>query len=796
MRTNDWRVLPGATYRLQLHEGCTLDHASEIVGYLADLGVSHVYCSPILQAAPHSTHGYDGVDPAKISAELGGRPAFDRLAIATAARGMGIVLDIVPNHLAVNVGGNAPWWDVLERGKSSRYAGWFDIDWDAPASPGQVFLPVLGADLDVVLAAGELAIETRAGAPVLCYFDARFPLAAGTAAGRVEDVVRRQHYRLASWREAAALNYRRFFDVTSLAGLRVEDEEVFDATHRLLLSLVAAGQVDGLRVDHPDGLADPQGYFDRLQRRAPGTWVVAEKILEPGESLDERWPVAGTSGYDALCDVNNVFIDPAGRDALVALFADLTGALIPWSDAVYQGKLAVIDDLFHAEFDWLSRVASRSGLGETRAALRALVACFPVYRSYLRGAESPRKEDLAAIETARAEAVARRPELGAAIAAIVNAILSSVTESSATESSATELRTRFQQTTGPVMAKGVEDTAFYRYHRLVSLNEVGGDPGRFGGTAAEFHAACSARQADWPHSMTTLSTHDTKRSEDVRARISLLAQCADEWAAVVRRWVAVNERHWPVEPDRGIEYLLYQSIVGAWPLSVDRACWYAEKASREAKERTSWIDPDPEYDAALQAFVAALYDDRFVADLAAFVRPLVWPGRVASMAQKLVQLTMPGVPDSYQGTELWDLSLVDPDNRRPVDFQARRRFLAELADLSIPDVLARVEDGLPKLLVVQRALALRRRLPAAFSPGSYQPLLCRGPAGDSVLAFGRGQATVTVVPRFALSAPLPDAQVTLPAGRWHNEFTGAAASGQVEVAALLAEFPVALLSRQ
>ncbi|MEO6712170.1 MAG: malto-oligosyltrehalose synthase [Mycobacteriales bacterium] len=789
MSTDLTRRVPGATYRLQLHEGFTLDHAAEIVDYLADLGITHIYCSPILQAAAHSPHGYDTVDHSSINAELGGREAFDRLSAAARRRGLGIVLDIVPNHMGVGDRTNRQWWDVLERGRASEYAGWFDIDWDAPACPGKVFLPVLGAALDDVVSAGELTLDSGGGEPVLRYYESAFPIAAGTAGGDVAEVAARQHYQLAFWRESASLNYRRFFDVTPLAGVRIEDQRVFEQTHALIESLIAGGQVDGLRVDHPDGLADPLGYFGTLAARNPQAWVVAEKIVEPGERLDDRWQIAGTSGYDALYDVNGVFVDPAGDAAMTDLFREMTGVTENWSDLAYDAQLQVIDQLFIAELDWLSRVAAVDlPADELRAALRELVACFPVYRSYLRTGEEPRPGDVAALAAARADAVGRRPDLAEAVGVIVDELLDTSRDS--------ELRVRFQQTTGPVMAKGVEDTAFYRYNRLVSLNEVGGDPGSFAMSVDEFHAACVARQRHWPASMTSLSTHDTKRSEDVRARISVLVQ-TPSWPGRVRDWFTNNARHWTVAPDRSMEYLLYQTVVGAWPLPLERAQEYAEKASREAKQRTSWIEPDPEYDQALQSFVAALYEDAFVVEVEQIVNAgVLSSSRFASIAQKLVQLTMPGVPDIYQGTELWDLSLVDPDNRRPVDYAERRRLLA-LATILGPDQRHGYDSqGLTKIFVVQSALAVRKRLPDVFADGDYVGLTVDGEGAEVFLAFMRGDQVITLVPRFAgrIYHPLP-ATITLPAGSWHNVFTGVTFSGTVDMETLLSPVFVALLER-
>jgi (1->4)-alpha-D-glucan 1-alpha-D-glucosylmutase len=788
---------PRSTYRLQLHAECTLDDAAAHSGYLRDLGVSHLYCSPVLQAVPGSRHGYDVVDHSRISDELGGLPAFDRLSTALGDAGLGCVVDIVPNHMDVSSPLNAQWRDVLQHGPGSRYAGWFDIDWDWPGHGGRVLLPLLGDDIDAALSRGDLHVDTKDDEPVLRHYGLVLPLAPGTETGPVDEVLARQHYLLAGWRrEATDLNYRRFFDVTSLAGVRVEDPAVFDVTHAVVLDLVAAGAVNGLRIDHPDGFADPAGYLERLHAAAGGAWVVVEKILEPGEVLPADWPVAGTTGYDALAAIGGVFVDPAGERPLTELCADVTGKPTSWTDLVHACKLRALDTNLGSELTRLVRAAMAElpATDETalRAGLRELLAGFPVYRTYLRAGETPSAADRQVLSVAGEEAVRRRPDLAPVLEALLHALTDTARPS--------ELRTRLQQTSGPVMAKGVEDTAFYRYHRLASLNEVGGDPGRFAMTVDEFHAWALRTHRHRPLTMTALSTHDTKRSEDVRARISLLAQCPLEWRATVTRWVTGNARHWAaVEPDRNAEYLLYQTLIGAWPLPAGRAVAYLEKATREAKERTSWTDGDERYDDALRSFVEALaVDEDFQAGLAGFAAPLVWPGRVASLAQKLVQLTMPGVPDVYQGSELWDLSLVDPDNRRPVDFGLRRRLLAELDNLDVEQVLARADDGLPKLLVTSRALRLRGRRPELFGPsGHYQPLAVTGPAQDHVLAFARGGGAVTVVPRLMLRLEgWDDTRVAVPDGDWRDELTGEpVAGGSRRVADLLDRFPIALLSR-
>jgi len=813
--------VPVSTYRVQLHAGFGFRDAAAVVPYLADLGVSHLYCSPYLQAAPGSTHGYDVVDHSRLNAELGGAEGFAKLIVALSAAGMGAVLEVVPNHSAVSEpeSQNAPWWDVLKHGPSSAYAGWFDIDWSSPDNRGRVLVPVLGSSVGACVEAGEIGYEANAaGGPLLRYYDHVVPVAPGTEklADDLLTLLDAQHYRLCQWRVAGEeLNYRRFFDVTTLAGVRVEDAAVFDATHRLVLDQVRDGVLDGLRIDHPDGLADPEGYLARLAEASGGSWVVVEKILEVGEELPTGWACAGTTGYDSLNRLLGVFVDPAGEAPLTTLYGELTCEPTSYAAVVNTTKHLVLDSVLAAEVNRLTEVLvalcrtdpgtrdhTRRGL---REALVEVLAAFDVYRAYVTPGEAAPASARAHVEAAAERARPRVPLRNAEVDVVRDLALGvGLAQAPADVAEMwSEFVTRFQQTCGPVMAKGVEDTAFYRYHRLDALNEVGGDPGRFGVPAAEFHEGCVAAQCDWPVSMTTLSTHDTKRSEDVRARLALLSEIPQQWGDAVIGWTAHNEHHKRAGlPDRNVEYLLYQTLVGAWPLSTERAVAYVEKASREAKAHTNWTDPDPAYDEALAGFVAAvLADAEFVAGLDGFVTGLVGPARVTSLAQKLVQLTMPGVPDVYQGSELWDLSLVDPDNRRPVDYASRRELLASLGSVPVPELLARADEGLPKLLVVSAALRMRRAHPDWFGPSAdYAPLTATGPQAGRVLAFARGGSAVTVVPRLAAGLERygwGETTVDLPPGRWHDELTGATVDGgRVRMSELLADFPVALLARQ
>jgi (1->4)-alpha-D-glucan 1-alpha-D-glucosylmutase len=767
------RGTPAATYRLQVHAGFPLQDAADVAGYLADLGVTHAYSSPLLRSAEGSTHGYDTVDHAHIDEARGGQAGFDRFVAALHEHGLGLVLDLVPNHMGNGTNAADPfvsawWWDVLQHGRDSAHAAAFDIDWEFGG--GRVRIPVLGSGDDVdklELVDGELR-----------YYDNRFPIAPGTAHGTPQEVHARQHYELVDWRRADSdLNYRRFFAINTLAGLRVEDPAVFDATHELVLGLVHDGAVDGLRIDHPDGLADPKGYLDRLAEASDNRWTVVEKILEPGEDLPESWATAGTTGYDALAEVDEVLIDPAGGPALTALDTELAGRRIDYAELVRACKREVTDGMLGSEVARLVRVVGELpgiDVAQQTEALAELLASFPVYRSYLPDGREHLDATVAAVRE-------RRPDLAAAVGAL-HSVLSQA---------GSEAATRFEQTSGPVMAKGVEDSAYYRWARFVALNEVGGDPARFGSTVEEYHTAQQRRAERYPESMTTLSTHDTKRSEDVRARLAVLAELPTEWAGLVRGWLA---RH-PLA-DRSLAHLVWQNLVGAWPLSRERAHAYVEKAAREAGTSTTWTAPVQEFEEQLHALVDAAYDDSTTnAEIDAFVTRIAPLGWSNSLTQKLLQLTMPGLPDVYQGTELWDYSLVDPDNRRPVDYALRRKLLAALDAGEIPTV---DETGAAKLLVTSRTLRARRDHPDWFA--GYEPIEVTGSAADHLVAFDRG-GVVTVATRLPARLAAEgwgDTALQLPNGPWRDLFTGARVVSDVAgiaVDTLLTRLPVALLVR-
>lgn len=879
-----------ATYRLQLHAGFTLDDAARLADYLSELGVSHLYCSPILQAAPGSTHGYDVVDPSRVNQELGGEAALYRLAQALNQNGLGLVLDIVPNHMAI-LPENPWWWDVLENGPASRFARYFDVDWDPPEArhSNVVLVPVLGDHYGRVLENRELCLDYAAGAFTIRYHDHTFPVDPRTqssllasaaersgseplvflagaferlpvelgqeAANRrareaavlrfwlnrlveeeadvrraVEQVVEEtnrdfdaldvllglQNYRLTFWRiSQRELGYRRFFDINSLIGLRVEDEQVFSESHARILEWLNAGIIQGVRIDHPDGLKDPEGYLWRLRSASPDAWLVVEKILEPGEKLPADWPVDGTSGYDFLYRVNALQVDPRGEAPLTDFYRRFTGDEEAYPELVRASKLKVMDLNLGSDVGRLTalfmQICERHrryrdyARRELREALVETAACFPVYRTYLSlpaGGEQElarepgeihyHPEDVRYVEEAIAAAIERRPDIDPALFAFLRDLLLLRLPGRLE----TELALRFQQFTGPAMAKGVEDTAFYNNFRLVSLNEVGGSPADFSLSAEDFHRSCQETAEGRPRSMLATSTHDTKRSEDVRARLNVLSERPQAWSEAVESWSELAQRYRQNgRPDRKDEYLLYQTLVSAWPIDEARTAAYMLKACREAKRHTSWINPNRDYEEAVAAFVRSLYADGHLMErIADFAEQLTLPGWINALSQILIKLTSPGIPDLFQGTELWSLSLVDPDNRRPVDFEARRRLLAELDGLTAEEIWDRAAEGLPKLWVIRQGLRLRRQRPELFSPESgYRPLEV---TGRHALGYCRGEAVVVVTPRFPAvgEEAWSETRVSLPEGSWRNLFTGdPVEGGERPLDELLARFPVCLL---
>ena len=877
---------PLASYRLQLGPELDFVGAAQLADYLAELGVSHLYVSPALQAAPGSSHGYDVVDPTRLNVELGGESGFRMLLQTLRKHELQILLDVVPNHMATRVPENRWWWDVLENGPASRMSRFFDVDWRAAERKlaHRILLPILARQYGQELASGEIVLERadgafalrvggqtlpiaprsvdallrhaaqRADSPLLeflahahgslplsteadpesierrhrhrevlrdllaraCEEDACVDRALDASVARwnadpdrLHALLERQNYRLAHWRSAAReLQYRRFVDVSDLVALRVEDPRVFAETHALVLERIAKGEIDGLRIDHVDGLRDPRGYLEWLAAAAPDAWVVVEKILTGGESLPEDWPVAGTTGYDFLWHSTGVFVDPAGEAPLTALYAELTGDTRRWSEAVCDGKRRILRDLLASDLGRIVELGAQLSerhrsfrdftRGDLERALGEIAVAWPVYRSYARSGDAaldPAAERCLA--SALGEARARAGELDAELFQFLEAILRKRLRGPLE----TELALRLQQLTAAVTAKGVEDTAGYSQPRFAALCEVGCDPGAFSVSPRELHAANARTQRRWPRTLLATSTHDAKRSEDVRARLVLLSEIPERWSAAVRRWFARASRHRSAAgPDPKLEYLLYQTLVGAWPISRERALEFATKAAREAKEHTSWHAPARDYEEALGAFVERVFgDDELMADIAAFADELAPPGRLNSLAMLLLKLASPGVPDLYQGSELWNRSLVDPDNRRPVDFELRRRLLAAARAATPEQALAGADAGLAKLFVIQRALRERRLHPERFAAHSqYAPLAAAGEKAECVFAFARS-GLVCVVPRLTLSrgAGWGDTALDLPPGRHRSVFTDELFEGGPHpLSRLLGRFPVALLSSE
>ncbi len=956
--------VPTATYRLQFHKDFRFADAQELIQYLFDLGISDVYASPIFKARAGSTHGYDVVDHGKVDPTLGGEDAFTTFSAALKARAMGLILDIVPNHMGIATTHNSWWTDVLENGPSSSYAGYFDIDWH-PVNPhleNKVLLPILEDLYGNVLEDGKLRLAYEEGPFFVYYYDTKLPIAPGTYGGilthqldrltetlgkdheqvlelqsiltaishlplrtqgdpekleerrREKEIIKRriaslcqasaearsaidlavrefngtvgdpqsfdlleglmdaQPYRLAFWRVAGEeINYRRFFDINELAAIRTETPEVFQATHQLILRFLAEGKVTGLRVDHPDGLWDPTSYFHQLQQSSHfhtnqaiasddplAVYIVAEKILAKGESLPENWAVCGTTGYDFLNQVNGIFIRRTNHRAFDKIYSDFTGSKTNFRNLVNSTKKMIMLVSLASEINALSHqldnISERNRhyrdftLNSLTFAIREVIACLSVYRTYTNASKGTVSErDQKYIEAAVQEAKKRNPRTARALFDFVGdtLLLRNLHRFGETDRPhVVECVMEFQQLTGPVMAKGVEDTAFYVYNRLVSLNEVGGDPEEFGISLEAFYGQNGFRHKHWPHSMLTLTTHDTKRSEDVRARINVLSEIPREWKSALARWRGLNASKkqtvdGELAPDCNDEYLLYQTLIGSWPAEPptpagfdefrERIALYMQKAIKEAKVHTSWVNPNEAYDQAVDHFVREILvtttDHPFIDDFSQFHPRIAYAGMVNSLAQTLLKITSPGVPDFYQGTELWDFSLVDPDNRRPIDFAKRSKFLREIKhrEQDNPKRLATelVEhwpDGRVKLYVTFGALRLRRARPEIFQDGDYLPVYAAGAVREHVCAFLRRRANswvLVAVPRFITALVRPeerllggaiwqDSALLLPddvPSHWLNIFTGesfvtthGSAKFCLPLASVFASFPVALLT--
>jgi len=862
-----------ASYRLQLHAGFPLSAARAVLPYLADLGVSHVYLSPCLQAVPGSLHGYDVADPTRISEDLGGEPAWSEFVAAAGAHRLRILLDIVPNHMSASQ--YNPWWDsVLAHGPYSEFIGYFDIR-SPPQRPFRVHLCSLARPYGAAIDAKELSIDIERGALRVRHFETTWPLgpaswgmllaSAGAlpAGGRacfeelarlqrrvapdagdraryaeqaaqaqhwlaeaqrggslqaavehthddpklLDAVLRRQFYRLHDWKLAAELgNYRRFFDVGTLVGIRSELPAVFDATHARLAEMIARGEIDGIRIDHPDGLREPRAYFQRVRTLLPQGRIYAEKILENDERLKEDWPIDGTVGYEFLAKVNRLWMDDQRADVLTAAYFDFTGHPVNFAALVRRKKRGIIESTFSAEHDRLAAAAlaiaraSRQTRDisprQLREALARLIVALPVYRTY-RTPDTLHDDDRRVLTEAIQSASMGSPEIDAASFDFLAGLLTKPH----LNGHEADFVAEWQQLTPAVMAKGVEDTTFYCFDRLVSCNEVGAQASLIGISADKFHEYCHSSSDRWPNSLLATSTHDNKRSEDVRSRISILSEIPERWTEALHQWSTLTGPAWQNHaPDRHAEYLLYQTLVGAWPIDGERSWQYMLKACREAKINTSWHEPNSAYEESIRGFVEGLFGTpEFIASLERFVAPLILPGRINSLAQTLIKMVAPGMPDFYQGTELWDLSLVDPDNRRPVDFDSRAGLLRRSQSMSAAEVAAEWDSGLPKMWMTARLLRLRRERAEDFSERSkYQPLVAQGAHLASVLAFRRGENLIAVVPRFTLTlgGEWGDTRLPLPGGRWRNDFTGAVLEREVAPGELFQAFPVALLVRE
>lgn len=809
-----------STYRLQLRgpkadpngRAFTFADAAEQVGYLADLGISHLYLSPILTAVPESNHGYDVIDPTTVNPELGGMEELQKLAQVAHKAGLGIIIDLVPNHLGVEEPKlNAWWWDVLTYGKDSQFEPYFDIDWhEDNGANGKMGLPILGSPEDI----DKLELDTSGDEPLLRYYDNAFPVRPGTEDGTPQEVHDRQAYRLVYWKDGV-IGYRRFFSVNGLAGIRQENPVVFEHTHRIIRELLAADIIDGVRIDHPDGLSNPFGYLSELRRLlGDDKWLVIEKILGAEEPLDPRLQVDGTTGYDALREFDNVFVNRDSRDAMSMLALQQSGST--WDKTAVQATAQALkhDVAAHelaAEVRRLARALRRdnwsiSGTSVSDEVLIdticKLVAAMPVYRS-----------DYVSLSrvasTVIGEMAARFPSRVFALDLISAGLVAGG-----------EAATRFAQVCGAVMAKGVEDTTFYRACRLISLNEVGGDLGRYGMSAAEFHLLQSERARLWPRTMTTLSTHDTKRGEDVRARILQLSDVSGDWAENVRNWMAITPA-----PDDATGYFLLQNIIGVWPTDGvitdelrERLHDYAIKAIREADVHTSWTEPVEEFELGIRSWIDALLDGPLTDSITEFVRSIAPAALTTSLSRKLLQLVGPGIPDTYQGTEFTEDSLVDPDNRRFVDYDARVAALDKVArdevtsvtkspehPAELPEDFTDADADVVKLMVTHHGVKLRAERPESFVGGAYQPVFAVGVGERHLVGAARGpkgepEDVIALVTRRPLGLQREggwgDTTVTLPKGFWTDRFTGHTWSGTIAVASLFSSFPVALLVRE
>jgi len=879
----DRPLSPVATYRIQLRQGVDFDRVVALSDYLVSLGVSHVYLSPCLRSAPGSSHGYDVTDPTLVDQELGGEAGRLRMVEALRSKGLGILLDIVPNHMSVASEENRWWWDVLENGPFSVHAATFDVDWGGPTerARNKVLLPVLADHYGRVLEDGKLSLIRDGGEFFLRVLERRLPtsaeslapllLAAAEACGSAEleltardlelvaseqdptrraryrDVVRRrlaeqlrtepnlaaaidrrlellnadvealdatvakQFYRLAHYRIGRYdLDYRRFFDINDLAAISSHRPEVFERTHALVLKWADAGEVDGLRVDHPDGLRDPTAYFQALRQGRDKLWVVAEKILEGDERLPDEWPVSGTTGYDFMNVAGGLFVDSAAEQSLTALYREfLNEPALEYAAEVRAAKRTVLDDMLASDLWRLTQLLQQVCAAkrrhrdfaneELRRALREVIAGLEVYRTYVKPGVQVRDIDRKAVQHAIEQARQFVEDVDSELLGLVEELATGGAQSALEWS----FVARFQQLSAATMAKGLEDTVFYRFTRLLALNEVGGDPSKFGANVQEFHALCGHLQARWPLTLLGTTTHDTKRSEDARLRIAAISELPQEWSAAVQEWSRTARALAPGEwPDRRMEYAFWQTLVAAYPIPDERLQAYLQKAMREAKVYTTWTNPNAAYEDAVQNFARiVLANSELMASVERFVSRVKPIAYRSSLSQTLLKLSACGVPDIYQSAETWDTRLTDPDNRNPVDFEGLQAALAIAERASLADVERGYEQGLPKLWLTQRVLWLRRQRPELFgAEAAYRPLISTGREASNIVCFSRGERVVVIAPRlFAglMERGFGDTRVALPPGSFHNLFDpDTRVEGSAELSNVLARFPVALLVRE
>lgn len=817
---------PVTTYRLQLTPDFTFDDVHDVIPYLVNLGVTDVFFSPILQAAPGSTHGYDVVDHEKISDALGGIDAFRRVSKAIHDAGMHVVVDVVPNHMSVPTPlyHNRALWSVLREGNESQYANWFDIDLSEDTDG--LLVPVLGARIGEVLSNGEITrdtmvipgFESEGEIDVLRYYDHIFPIRKGTESLPLNELVDRQFYRPAYWRVAnEELNYRRFFDVDTLAAIRVEIDDVFDRSHALLLELFNEGLIDSFRIDHPDGLADPRGYFRRLHEATGGAWLVAEKILEGDEYLPNDWPCAGTTGYDGLQRLQGLFTDPSGIGELTQVYSEISGSTDSVSSVEVAAKRQIIENSLYAEVDRLTTLIAAECHADVRLrdhthrsifdAVSELIVHMPRYRAYVVPGERPSSEDegilRGAAEAAARELVEDRRET---LAIVVDLLLGNEIGSAGRtqEERRGEAIIRFQQVCGAVMAKGVEDTTFYRYSALISANEVGGGPHHITTSPDEFHAWQDYMRRAWPVTGIVTTTHDTKRGEDVRAYVAALSEHAKEWATLLADLRRLTEESRPGDLDGQMENLIWQTVIGTWtesgPIEIERLEAYLLKAAREQKSWTTWTEQNSQAEEGMLTFARSIIrDPQTCSLLEGFYQRIAPTARAIILGMRAVQLTMVGVPDMYQGQEITQNSLVDPDNRRPVSFESLARALERMDDDGLTQSPSINQE---KLWIVSRAVRLRKKYPQlASASAGYTPLpVSTGHAFAFVRSIDDEPTVATIVTRqkgvLDAASGFGSHTVVLPEGSWTNILTGETIDGgSVELATILDQFPTAILER-